>query len=339
MIYFQDCLIFLREISEQPLSLGGISVIDIYLQCVPTLTHTHSLLLLFPFFSTLVFCVVSDCSGLSHQRWLWLLASSVIVPTLDFVYTSSWGRGFMSKLWWNLIFIIFNYYCSRDWLNSLNIQVSYDVGDIITYVGTFRLSSKWYLCIIPVSPKSNIGKVICHTMFSWTHKQKQFTKLFQGCYIFQNSHYSVVSRISYLCSWGTFKIEKIKLYHFMQEHSFILDTHIFVDTCMLRCFSRVWLFETPWTIARQAPLTLWDPMDHSRQAPLSMGFPRQEYWSGLPFPSPEDLPEPGIKPTSHVSCIARGFFTSSATCKVGIFTCIFTCILIWEEGLNCDSGF
>ena len=41
--------------------------------------------------------------------------------------------------------------------------------------------------------------------------------------------------------------------------------------------------ETPWTVAHQAP--------------LSMGFPRQEYWSGLPFPG--DLPNPGIKPASH----------------------------------------
>ena len=41
---------------------------------------------------------------------------------------------------------------------------------------------------------------------------------------------------------------------------------------------------TPWTVARQAP--------------LSMGFSRQEYWSGLPFPSPGDLPDPGIKTRS-----------------------------------------
>ena len=39
-------------------------------------------------------------------------------------------------------------------------------------------------------------------------------------------------------------------------------------------------------------------MDCSPQAPLSMGFSRQEYWSGLPFPSPEDLPDPGIEPRS-----------------------------------------
>ena len=48
--------------------------------------------------------------------------------------------------------------------------------------------------------------------------------------------------------------------------------------------SRVWLFATPWTVARQAP--------------LSMGFSRQEYWSGLPLPSPGVLSNPGIKPAS-----------------------------------------
>ena len=40
------------------------------------------------------------------------------------------------------------------------------------------------------------------------------------------------------------------------------------------------------------------PQTVARQAPLSMGFPRQEHWSGLPFPSPEDLPDPGIEPWS-----------------------------------------
>ena len=52
----------------------------------------------------------------------------------------------------------------------------------------------------------------------------------------------------------------------------------------VKSLSRVRLFVTPWTIAYQAP---W-----------SMGFSRQEYWSGLPFPSPGDLPDPGIKPGS-----------------------------------------
>ena len=55
-----------------------------------------------------------------------------------------------------------------------------------------------------------------------------------------------------------------------------------------------------------------NPMDHSHQAPLSTGFPRQEYWSGLPFPPPGDLPNPGIKPTFLVSpALAGKFFTTT----------------------------
>ena len=62
-------------------------------------------------------------------------------------------------------------------------------------------------------------------------------------------------------------------------------------------FSRVWLFATPWTATHQAP--------------LSMRFPRQEYWSGLSFSSPGTLPNPGIKPTSQVSpALAGRFFTT-----------------------------
>ena len=47
-----------------------------------------------------------------------------------------------------------------------------------------------------------------------------------------------------------------------------------------------------------------------------MGFSRQEYWSGLPFPTPEDFPDPGIKPTSLASCaLVDGFFTTSSPGK------------------------
>ena len=61
--------------------------------------------------------------------------------------------------------------------------------------------------------------------------------------------------------------------------------------------SHVQLFVTTWTV---------DP-----QAPLSVGFSRQEYWSGLPFPPPGDLPDPGIKPASPESpTLAAGFFTT-----------------------------
>ena len=58
--------------------------------------------------------------------------------------------------------------------------------------------------------------------------------------------------------------------------------------------SHVRLFATPWTVARQSP--------------LSMGFPSQEYWSGLPFPPSGDLPNPGIEPMSLE--LAGGFFTT-----------------------------
>ena len=52
----------------------------------------------------------------------------------------------------------------------------------------------------------------------------------------------------------------------------------------------------------QSCLTLCDSTDCSLQGPLSMGFPRQEYWSGLPFPPLGDLPNPGMEPMSRVSC-------------------------------------
>ena len=55
--------------------------------------------------------------------------------------------------------------------------------------------------------------------------------------------------------------------------------------CTLGPFSRVQHFVTQWTIVHQAP--------------LSMDFSRQEHWSGLPFPSPGDLPDPGIEPGSR----------------------------------------
>ena len=71
-------------------------------------------------------------------------------------------------------------------------------------------------------------------------------------------------------------------------------SHEIKDACSLeksydqssevKSLSRVRLFVTPWTVAHQAP--------------PSMGFSKQEYWSGLPFPSPGDLPDPGIEPWS-----------------------------------------
>ena len=70
-----------------------------------------------------------------------------------------------------------------------------------------------------------------------------------------------------------------------------------VCVCVCVCMfvlSHVRFFVTPWTLAHQAP--------------LSMKFPRQEYWSGLPFPSPWHLPYPGIEPM--FLALVGGFFTA-----------------------------
>ena len=72
-----------------------------------------------------------------------------------------------------------------------------------------------------------------------------------------------------------------------------------MHACVLSHFSRVHLFATPWTIAHQAP--------------LFMGFSRQEHWSGLSCPSPGNLPDPGIEPVSLTSPALSGdLFTTSA---------------------------
>ena len=67
--------------------------------------------------------------------------------------------------------------------------------------------------------------------------------------------------------------------------------------CSAGSFSGVRLFLTPRTVAHQAP--------------LFMRIPRQEYWSGLPFPPPEDLPDPGIELASLVSPTLAGEFFST----------------------------
>ena len=81
--------------------------------------------------------------------------------------------------------------------------------------------------------------------------------------------------------------------HFSFCHQIRIGSTVYV--CALSC---VWLFETPWTVAHQAP--------------LFMGFSRQEYWSGLPFPPPGNLLNPGIEPLSLVSPASAGRFFTTA---------------------------
>ena len=74
-----------------------------------------------------------------------------------------------------------------------------------------------------------------------------------------------------------------------------------MHACILSRFSHIRLFATLWTVALQAP--------------MSMGFSKQEYWSGLPY-SPRDLPDSGIEPMSLMSpTLAGEFYTTSTTWK------------------------
>ena len=74
-----------------------------------------------------------------------------------------------------------------------------------------------------------------------------------------------------------------------------VPVYLCMSTCV--CHSVITNSVTPWTVAHQGP--------------VSVGFPRQEYWNGLPLPPPGDRPNPGIKPMSPVFLeLAGGFFTT-----------------------------
>ena len=94
-----------------------------------------------------------------------------------------------------------------------------------------------------------------------------------------------------------------KYYNYLIQSRLDFFTDALIElacACMLSSFSGVGLFVTLKTIACQAP--------------LSMGFSRQEYWSGLPSPLPGDLLHPGTEPSSLMSAALAGrFFTTSAT--------------------------
>ena len=86
----------------------------------------------------------------------------------------------------------------------------------------------------------------------------------------------------------------------------------------VKSLSRVRLFATPWTVAYQAP--------------PSMEFSKQEYWSGLPFPSPEDLPDPGIEPRSPMlQADALPFEPPGKLLYLMILPQIFILILIFQK--------
>ena len=118
-----------------------------------------------------------------------------------------------------------------------------------------------------------------------------YSNLAQIITLFSQSFWTCLSvKRSYYTSWGQDFLES------REEAGGGKESFLCVYVCA-QSLSRVRFFETLWTVAHQAP--------------LSMGFSRQEYWSELPFPSPGDLPHPGIEPKSPASpALAVGFFTT-----------------------------
>ena len=108
----------------------------------------------------------------------------------------------------------------------------------------------------------------------------------------------------YIFNWHIIALQCCISFCYTTILIFIYNVHIIYNTymcvCMLHHFSHVQLCVTLWIVAHQAL--------------LSMGFSREEYWSGLPCPPPGDLPDPGIEPVSLASpALAGGFFATSTT--------------------------
>ena len=96
----------------------------------------------------------------------------------------------------------------------------------------------------------------------------------------RNAHFHILLHIYWIRNSGVGIQPSVVIKKNNSPADYDLHNHFFVVSLP----SCVWLFETPWTVACQAL--------------LSVGFPRQECWNGLPFPSPGDLPNPGMEPMS-----------------------------------------
>ena len=128
----------------------------------------------------------------------------------------------------------------------------------------------------------------------------------------------------YVCVW-----EVIQLFW-----EVFLDTHPKVD-------SSIFLFcELNCSVAQSGSI-LFNPWTAAYQAPLSVEFSSQEYWSGLPFPLPGDLPDPGMETVSCTSWVAGGFFTAEPLGKHSLLLYIYVVVssLITKCQLHGGGGF
>ena len=127
-------------------------------------------------------------------------------------------------------------------------------------------------------------------------RRKQSTHLYNYVIMLLQEHLFSELCVLFFLNTLRYNFKTNKMCYFMGDSSMHFDKLM----CALSHFSHVWFCATLWTIASQAP--------------LSMGFSRQECWSGLPRPPPGDLPDPGIKPASLTSpALASGFYITGAT--------------------------
>ena len=95
-----------------------------------------------------------------------------------------------------------------------------------------------------------------------------------------------------------------------------ISIYTYMCMCMFSRFSCVPLFVTLWTVAFQAP--------------LSMGFSRRDYWCGLPYLPPGDLPDLGMEPMSAcISCISGRFFAHWTTWEAHVCVCVCVCMYVY----------
>ena len=136
----------------------------------------------------------------------------------------------------------------------------------------------------------------------------------------------------------------------------------FISRFSLNCSSTLQTFRTAFSYSNSHPplfrafyymrcakllqscLTLCDSTDCSCQAPLSMGFSRQEYWSGFACSPPGHLPDPRIEPASLKSpVLSDGFFTTCTTVEGSLSLCMCVCMYVWVSSVQfscslvCDS--
>ena len=140
-------------------------------------------------------------------------------------------------------------------------------------------------CVLPHSLTQNVLFHVCWPILSYVPTPQHNMKYW---YYFHLSHTSIWNLY---CAY--FQRESLKYQIYLKAEQLNIENwnamcNLYPSGSALT-LSRIWLFATPWTVARQAPLSMW--------------FSRQEYWSGLPFPSLGDLPNQEIKSASSVSLL------------------------------------